>query len=157
MGRDWPEPGTVDVQIRSQRKDLTHTSSCKLDLPPTWSQTFVCEHLFYYRHAPTLCAQLPQDFEMSRKVSLTHHQAQCPAYSAQRTAAEHLRATRSNDKKQRIAAHNKLKSMVCNGCHYQCYGQSERLIQLFPGSQVGWYGQIVCRCPHVNGCSISWR
>ena len=61
----------------------------------------------------------PKNFETSRKASLTHHQAQCPAYSAQRTAAEHLRVTRSNDKKQRIAARNKLKSMVCRG--YQCY------------------------------------
>jgi hypothetical protein len=56
----------------------------------------------------------PKNFETSRKASLTHHQAQCPAYSAQRTAAEHLRVTRSNDKKQRIAARNKLKSMVCH-------------------------------------------
>ena len=99
----------------------------------------------------------PRNFETSRKVSLTHHQAQCPAYSAQRIAAERLRATWSNDTKQWIAAHRKFKSMVCHGCHYQCYCQSECMIQLFLGSQVGWYGRIVRRCPHVNGCSISWH
>jgi hypothetical protein len=75
----------------------------------------------------------PKNFETSRKASLTHHQAQCPAYSAQRTAAEHLRVTRFNDKKQRIAARNKLKSKVCHG--YQCYCRFQRLIQFFPGSQ----------------------
>jgi hypothetical protein len=52
----------------------------------------------------------PKNFETSRKASLTHHQALCPAFLAHRTAAEHLRATRSNDKKERIAARNNLKS-----------------------------------------------
>ena len=68
---------------------------------------------------PLRCVQdCPKDFETSRKASLTHHQAQCPAYSAQRSAAEHLRLTRS---KQRLGnlARNKVKSMVCQ---YQCRG-----------------------------------
>ena len=89
----------------------------------------------------------PKNFKTSCKVSLTHHQAQCPAYSAQRIAVECLRATQSNDTKQRIAVHRKFKSMVCHGCHYQCYCQSECMIQLFPGSQVSWYGRIICQCP----------
>jgi hypothetical protein len=67
---------------------------------------------------PLRCVQhCPKDFETSRKASLTHHQAQCPAYSAQRSAAEHLRLTRS---KQRLGIPaRKLKSMVCQ---YQCRG-----------------------------------
>ena len=97
----------------------------------------------------------PRNFETSHKASLTHHQAQ--AYSVQRIAAEHLRATQSNDTKQWIAAHRKFKSMVCHGCHYQCYCQSEHMIQLFPESQVSLYGRIIHWCPHVNGCSISWH
>ena len=66
----------------------------------------------------------PKNFETSRKASLTYHQALCPAYLAQRTAAEHLRVTRSNDKKQRIAGRKKLKAMVFYVCLYQCYSQS---------------------------------
>ena len=62
---------------------------------------------------PLHCVQnCPKDFETSRKASLTHHQAQCPAYLAKKTAAEHLRVTRSKDRKLQIAARQKFKSIV---------------------------------------------
>ena len=68
----------------------------------------------------------PKNFETSRKASLTHHQAQCPAYVVQRTAAERLRATRSN-KKQRIAR-NKL-------VRYRSVAMVTLIIILFISSQ----------------------
>ena len=67
---------------------------------------------FHQFTMPLRCVHsCPKNFKTSHKASLTHHQAQCPAYVAQRTAADHLRATRSN-KKQQIAC-NKL---ICHDC-----------------------------------------